>query len=188
MFLITSNSSVVFISKTEEVVKAHVSKMVADWESHFELQKSTNNSWFLRHYPSKESYISVNIKSIFIYKFTGGSAAINWRNRYNEAVDGLEDITSSYWTSKEEETIVGRKYTADVVKKGLKSFGQRVEVLTKVGDRMFSKADAKELYDKLAKVTVLVDGWGKISMSPAALDNYGYEDIVRKVQVVTIVE
>lgn len=114
------------------------------------------------------------------------------RNVYNLVRDPnpeIINITNEFLEWKDAEIETGRRVTARVVKKGLKSTGKTVVVKSQTGGEVIKNpAQLKALYDQMVRVRVFVEGWGDLTMSPDSLDEYAYTATLHKYKILTILK
>lgn len=116
-----------------------------------------------------DDYIGTTFRNTRVYEVPN---TFNINYSVMDAEQGVTNLSGVFFEVRNEPVVTGHRVTAVVTKKGLRSSGQRVQVLGVAGKDITEPSQMKEYFDKMTRVTVHVDGYGAISMGPTSLDEY----------------
>lgn len=173
MYLITNGSTVSAVAFKAEDILTMLKERVSTLESQYTPQ--CNSSYFNKNYPNKNSFVAAHLRGLKVLSITEDKpVTFDWRVM-RDLID-KNDVTNQFFVMGETETKVGDHITAQVVKKGLKSYGQVVVINDRIKHDSTAVAPTplewKGLYDKLARINCVVNGYGSITVAPDSLDNY----------------
>lgn len=182
MFIVIYGSSVIGFTTEEKEVSKLLTPLFDGWKTEF--HRRINDHWFQRNYGGNLApYLGQMGDSVKVYDVPD---TFYIKNTYRLAEQpNVVEVTSDYFSTKGEETVVGYNVTAKVVKKGLKSFGETVTVRSDSVSKakITEVADVKVLFDKLARITVTVGGYGSLTLSPDSLGEYKKTPVIKQTKV-----
>lgn len=162
MFLIIGYSRVIGLSTTRkgvgEILEGYYQSLLIEAE-----RRSRSRDF------NADNYIGTTFKSTRVYEVPN-TYKVNYATMHME--QGVTDISGVFFEVLTKPTVVGQTVTAVVTKKGLRSSGQRVQVLGVAGKNITEPSQMKEFFDQMTRVSVHVTGYGAISMGPTSLDDY----------------
>ena len=129
-----------------------------------------------------ENYIGTTFKATRVYEVPN-TYKVNYATMHME--QGVTDISGVFFEVLVKPVAVGHTVTAVVIKKGLRSTGQRVQVLGVAGKGITEPSQMKEYFDQMTRVSVHVTGYGAISMGPTSLDDYESTPVMVNKQVLS---
>lgn len=187
MFITVNSGNIMSISTEKDDVFAQLKSIYDAYHGNYVRQSANQHSYMVRNYGSAEAYASSQLTGIRVYdigdNFRVGSVYDIGRRKDANIID----LTDEFLDIETTEVIVGYHVTARVVKKGLKSTGKTVVVVNQVqGDKIETPAQIKELYDKMVRINVRVEGWGAMTVSPDSLDEYKRTAQTKQLRVVKL--
>lgn len=190
MFIITNGSGVQALAADVKSVKEYLIVRKNAYAKQY--IASGRSSYMTQNYPTENSFIAAHLRGLRIVEAdVTGLIDLDY-NGVRRLLTVYPDVTSSFFTLGNSETQVGEHITADVVKKGLKSFGKNVTIETRLTKGAYtvapSPAEFKQMYDQMARIVCVVDQWGKITVAPDALDNYKMTPKMKVTPTITFVE
>lgn len=190
MFLITNGSSVVALAADDKQVREYLvsRKVAAEKQS----MSYLNSTYYKNMYPTVEAFVAAQMKGLYVLEvdFTGKLEVNDYQTI--RALTANNNVTEKFFIIGKEETKIGEHITAKVVKKSLKSFGKTVVVNDQIKRDSNvvapSPAKFKEMYDQLARINCLVEGWGNITVAPDSLDQYKMTPKMKETFTIKFVE
>lgn len=189
MFILFSGHNLVLVATTAQVLKEKLASYASHYEKQYEKQRNSN-SWFKQRFGSKENYVAQNMKRYTIFDITGLDLVESTYDFSTKLCKTDRNVTDQFFTFGENEIQVDEHVTAKVIKKGLKSYGLTVKVISRVNHSSTAPTpmEFKELYDKLARIHCRVDNYGGITLAPDSLDEYQVSPVYKTVSAIKFVE
>lgn len=190
MFVITNGSSVQALASDVKSVKEYLIIRKTAYLKQYMMNGRT--SYMNQNYPTENSFVAAHLRGLRIIEVEPNGLLELDYNGIRRLCTVYPDVTSSFFTLGNTETQIGEHITADVVKKGLKSFGKTVTIETRLNKGAYtvapSPAEFKQMYDQMARIVCCVDNWGKITVAPDALDNYKMTPKMRTTPTINFVD
>lgn len=170
-------------SNDKLAISSMITNLAAEYLSSYHSYTSQRNDWFVKQYPTKEMYLGNCFRYVKVWDMPDTADIRRVGGNFNNLA-GAVDVTEEFFGFTDEEVITGHVIKATVIKKGLKSTGQVVTVNHEVGgNAILETTQVKDLLDKMTRVNVTVNGWGRMSLSPDSLDNYESVPVVQKAKI-----
>lgn len=189
MYAIYNGHSLIAFSQTGSNVPELLEKVVGHYTDVFLRAIENPNSWMRTQFGTDpEAYVSQSLGSVKVY-YTEEEAShlLNFNPYGNQSPEGWEDVSNDFVEYVLKDVVVGQSLTATITKKGLKSTGKKVNVVSEVGGSELTEASQiKELLDQLTRVNVYCPGWGKMSVSPDSLGDIAVTPKTRQTRTFVI--